>query len=102
MPESKWFLDKGFYGVSIQRFGYSVKFTIEALKDININIDLKGPYLEQDGNAIEKWVKFTSLKVNGQLAIQQDIEAWHDLPYRYILSAKENNAYQIEVKWHKK
>lgn len=103
LSEASWMPNGGRRGVVVQKNGKKAAFTIVALQDADIRIDLRGPDVrDSDGNRLKKWVKYTSFKINGKSIKIDNPKVWHDKPFTYILHAKQNNLYQIKLKWRHK
>ena len=103
VKEAEWMNKGGYRGVVTHQVGNGMCFTITALQDADITISLRGPD-ERDayGKRYERWVKYTSFKINGELVVFGNKDVWHDKPFKYTLKAKKNNAYKVELKWRKK
>ncbi len=101
--EAAWMPKWGNRGVVVQENGHKTTFSITALQGADITIALRGPdERNAAGKRIEKWVEYTSFKINGKPAISSHKTVWHDKPLIYILKAKKDKVYNIELKWRKK
>ncbi len=103
IKEASWMLTGGNRGIVGQKNGYSAIYVISVSKDVDINIDLRGPD-ERDaiGKRVEKWVKYTDFRVNGEKILSEPVEVWHDKPFNYVLKAEKGKLYKISFKWRKK
>ena len=102
LPEAAWMPDYGIRGVTVQKKGHKMVFTVFALQDTDIKIELRGPDIRGSDGSLNKWVKYTSFKINGKSIKIDNPKVWHDKPFTYILHAKQNNLYQIKLKWRHK
>lgn len=103
LPEAAWMPKLGNRGVVVQKAGHQMDFTITALQDVDITIFLRGPDVRNaEGKRKEKWVEYTSFAINGESIKMDNPQVWHDKPFTYTFHAKQNNLYQIKLKWRHK
>lgn len=102
-PEAAWMPKFGNRGVVVQENAHKTTFSITALQDADITIALRGPdERDAEGKTVEKWVEYTSFKINGKPVVSSQQTVWHNKPYRYILHAKAAHTYKVKLKWRKK
>ena len=102
LKETSWMPKNGNRGVAIRRYNNSMDFSIYAMQDAEINIDLLGPSVrDKNGERYEKWVRFTDFRIDGRKILDKDEAVWHDKPFNYVLNAKKGHLYKVKVKWRK-
>lgn len=104
MPEEQadWMPKFGNQGYVLQKDDGVQDIKLNALKDIDIELILRGPDKRDENNQfIPVWVTYTSLTVNGKEILQEAVNVWHNKPFRYTINAKAGEEYKIHAEWTK-
>jgi hypothetical protein len=100
--QSGWMSQFGVQGYVIQKDDGVKDIELKALKNATINITLRGIWEKgSDDKAMERWVKYTSMTVNGEDVLKEPIDVWHDKPFVHTIKAKSGEEYKIHVEWTK-
>ena len=89
-------------GYRVQKNGNDTTFKIITNEDVVIKLSLRGKW-EKDkaGNRIPRWVRYTSVKINGEEILDEPKSVWHDKPFVYQLLAEKGDTYEVVAKWQK-
>lgn len=103
LSEPEWMQKFNRRGVIIQQRDKKYTCILIPFENTNIDVVLRGPD-ERDaiGKRIEKWVKYTDFRINGEKILSEPVEVWHDKPFNYVLKAEKGKLYKISFKWKKK
>lgn len=102
ISEADWMKKFNQRGYVLQKEGNNTTFTINAQKDSDIKLVLRGPdKRDSNNNLIENWVDFTLLKINGEEILTEMTAVWHNKPFTYVIKAKTGETYNVEAKWQK-
>lgn len=100
--QAEWMPKFGNQGYVIQRHDGAKNIKLKALKNVDIDIILRGPDKRDENNQfVPVWVKYTSLTVNGEKILPESTDVWHNKPFIYILKALAGEEYKVHVEWIK-
>ncbi|MBQ4084690.1 MAG: hypothetical protein IJC30_03435 [Alphaproteobacteria bacterium] len=96
--KADWTSGTDVYAIHTENKKFS--FSIYAISDCDTVLLLRGPYdVYGDLSHKKLWVKYVSVRINGEEILGKNVDAWHDEPYQYTFSAQKGNTYNIEVNW---
>jgi len=100
--QSDWMPNFKIQGYVVQKNSGVKDIKIKALKNADINVNLRGEFeKDEKGEPIKHWVKYTSMTVNGQEVLLKPVDVWHNEPFVYTINAKAGDSYDIHVEWKK-
>ncbi len=77
-------------------------FSVTPSKNTQILLQFKGPFEKDSADKfVEHWIKYTSVKVDGRVALSIPQTVWYNQPYDYTFMSKKGKTYVIEVEWKK-
>lgn len=103
-PEKQagWMQKSGNQGYVVQRDDGAKNIKLKALKDVDIDIILRGPdKRDENKKFIPVWVKYTSVTVNGKKILSEPVSVWHNKPFRHTIKAKAGDEIKIHAEWTK-
>ena len=103
MPEMGWLEQNNQRGTIVLKNANTMEFSVEALDDGEIYIELNGSSEPLGENKWRtNWLKFSEFTVNGRSVIDADKYVWPDKHvYTHILDAKKGDIFQVHLKWRK-
>ena len=66
---------------------------------MDIDLNLKGPWIKSSGVLVKKWVDYTSVTVNGKEILSEITPVWHSEPFTYTIHAQKGKEYIVKAKW---
>ena len=100
--QADWMQKSGNQGYVVQRDDGAKNIKLKALKDVDIDIILRGPdKRDENKKFIPVWVKYTSLTVNGKKILSEPVSVWHNKPFRHTIKAKAGDEIKIHAEWTK-
>ena len=100
--QAEWMPKFGNQGYVVQRDDGAKNIKLKALKDVDIDIILRGPdKRDENKKFIPVWVKYTSVTVNGKKILSEPVSVWHNKPFRHTIKAKSGDEIKIHAEWTK-
>ena len=100
--QADWMPKFGNQGYVIQRYDGAKNIKLKALKDVDIDIILRGPdKRDENKKFIPVWVKYTSLTINGKKILSEPVSVWHNRPFHHTIKAKSGDEIKIHAEWTK-
>lgn len=96
---TKWLNKQGIFGYVVQINNTYADIIVKAIRNSDIKIDIRGRLDNKNDELIEHDVNFTSLKVNNEEILPENITVWYEKPYIYTISAQANQEYKIHFEW---
>ena len=102
LPEATWLSKFNYRGYVVQKNGINCIFSMKSNNDIKVKLALRGPDKRDENNkVIENWVDFTSVTVNGEEILDENVAVWHNKPFYYTINAKAGETYNVVAKLQK-
>ena len=100
--QADWMPKFGNQGYVVQRHDGAKNIKLKALKDVDIDIILRGPdKRDENKKFIPVWVKYTSVTVNGKKILSEPVSVWHNKPFRHTIKTKSGDEIKIHAEWTK-
>lgn len=95
-----WLKDNDGAGILVQSDVCSLEMKIKCINDGEVQFTLRGPdFKDKNRNRFPFYVDYTSLKINGEEYIHENLLAWMEKPYVISKKVIDSEILDVKIEW---